>query len=742
MENTHAVTLNTQSEPAKTRAHDPKPGATLAVSAGSVVEAEFSFFNDSPDVAGFCLDVAGLADDWVSGAGIDCEAMAAASGGDILLLRLSPPANAALGDYEFRVRILSGGIPVGREIPLALRVQPGRASAPAAPVELVEDAPPKRTRAAVRPPVSSPPPAESSPAWEPTPVEADTAPRKTTREPEVLRAEVAASPPLPVSPPLRFRPVPPPPPPEPVERVPFLVDMDTPNEEELEGDEITGPVLEPSVLEPQDGVSLTLCPGETLLLRFAFTNDGPRERTYILDEDGALPPDWVTLVKDQVNLTRNGRGEVSLRLKPPLNADPGDYPFAVTVGPQGDALTSRLLTLAVAATPAVKLTAREMRVKIGPFGTFADFPLSVESVGNADTAFRIAVKAPPVKQGEEAKNTRGSETVYETPQWRYLFDREVDTLRSAGAGRAPRPINLRFRLQRRGAWWLGVQESHSVTVAAVPVTDAANGGKTENSVELTAIRRRLLPFPAAFALLFLIPLFLLIVVKASYLGVTNAYVANNVYYVLGTAAGGPTQLAKLRWEAPFFAFVNVSATQNGETEVHWLRHGHEEDTVSDTAYGLEKTYEVTRRKITVRFVPLKTDHKLQITQGDLDYSHRRDVPLKPLKQGVEKIGEDNVPVQSATYLLLVPRDRNVPLNLLNTTPRSSSANIQYWVVQRPDPGFFTVMDIKDNDQIGPTTAAAPLKLRATGGATSAGQELTLVTTDGGNQIVHIKLKAQ
>ena len=151
---------------------------------------------------------------------------------------------------------------------------------------------------------------------------------------------------------------------------------------------------------------------------------------------------------------------------------------------------------------------------------------------------------------------------------------------------------------------------------------------------------------------------------------------------------------------------------------------------------------MTRRKITVRFVPVKTDHKLQITQGDLEYSHRRDVALNAAQTGAwRKIGEDSVPVQGATYLLTVPRDKNMPLNLLNTTPRSSSANIQYWIVQRPDPAFFTVMDSKDNDQIGPTTAAAPLKLRATAAATGDGQELTLVTTDGGNQIVHIKLKA-
>lgn len=685
-------------ETTKIRAHDPKAKTVLTASGGESVEAEFSFFNDSPDVAGFCLDVGGLAEDWVSGAGTECEAMAAASGGDVLVLKLSPPPDAAVGDYEFLVRILSGGIPVGRETPLTLRVEAGQAIA-AVPADPTPVVPVKRTHTPRPPallPVEEPPPS-------PVEVVMETVPEM-----------------------------------DPADSPTHFVDIDTPAQEPPEEDAVG----EPFVQEPAEGAILTRRPGETLLLRFAFINDGPRERTYILDEDGSLPPGWITLVKDQVNLTRNGRGEVSLRLKPPLDAQPGDYPFAVTVGPQGDALNSRLLTLTVAATPAVRLMAEKAQIKIGLFATAADFPLSVESVGNADTAFRIAVKAPPVKQGEEIKNVRGAEAIYETPQWRYLFDREVDSLRSSGAGRAPRPVTLRFRLQRRGAWWLGFQEAHTVILAAVPVTDPANGGKTENLVELTAIRRRLLPFPALFSLLLLIPLLLLLVVKASYLGVSNAYVANNVYYVLGTASAGKPLVARLHWDAPFFAFVNVSATQNGNTEVHWFRHGRDEDKVTTAGYGLEKTYEVTRRKITVRFVPLKTDHKFLLTQGNLDYSHLQNKPLPVIKQEVEKVGEDGVPVQSATYLLTVPRGQNVPLNLINTTPRSSSANIQFWVVQRPDPAFFTVLDSKDNDQIGPTTAAAPLKLRAVGGATSDSQELTLVTTDGGNQLVHIKLKVR
>lgn len=710
--------MTNKSDVIKTRVRDPKPRTVLTAPAGGRAEAEFTFFNDSPDVAGFCLDVAGLAADWVGGSGPDCEAMAAASGGGTLALTLAPPAHAAGGDYEVRIRILSGGVPLGGETPLILRVEPAAAQKALPASEAVSAA------SILIPSILIPS----------TPVNGSNG-GEAGGEAVKKAGEGDQAPHEPVTDQTPHRP----PMPEPEEKTQVLVDMDLPAEEVPEEVEAA---REPSALDPPDGASLALSPGDTLLVRFGFSNDGPRERTYILDEDGSLTPGWLTLVKDQVNLTRNGRGEVSLRLTPPPDARPGDYPFAVTVGPQGDILTSRLLTLAVAATPAVKITAAQPQINIGPLGTYADFPLAVESVGNADTAFRIAVKAPPVKRGEEAKSVRGSDTVYETPQWRYLFDREAETLRSAGGGHPPRPVNLRFRLQRRGAWWLGFQESHQVTITAVPVTDPGNGGKTENVLELTAVRRRPLPFPGVFALLLLIPLLLLLVVKASYLGVSNAYVSDSVYYVLGTPGGGQAMTARLRWEAPFFAFVNVSATQNGETDVRWFRHGRDEDKVTDTAYGLEKTYEVTRRKITVRFVPIKTDHKLQITQGDLEYAHRRDHKLVPTKQGTEPVGEDSILVGGSTYLLPVPRDRNVPLNLLNTTPRSSSANIQYWIVHRPDPSFFTITDSKDNDQIGPTTAAAPIKLRATGGATSGDQELTLVTTDGGSQIVHIKLKAR
>ena len=229
----------------------------------------------------------------------------------------------------------------------------------------------------------------------------------------------------------------------------------------------------------------------------------------ILDEDRALEDGWLTLVQDQVNLTRNGQGELSVRLTPPVNADPGDYPFTITTGPQGGQLLPRVLTLSVLATPAVQLTTKEPTVKIGPFvfGSDVVFPISVESAGNADTSFRIAVKMPQNEATEGGPI--GSGDVYESGSWRYLFDKEMETLRAPMAGQAPRPVPISLRVRRRGVWWFGFKEQHKLRVSAVPVTEPDNGGKTNNSLELIAVRTRPWPFPWPFlaALLLLFVLF-------------------------------------------------------------------------------------------------------------------------------------------------------------------------------------------------------------------------------------------
>jgi hypothetical protein len=303
-------------------------------------------------------------------------------------------------------------------------------------------------------------------------------------------------------------------------------------------------------------------------------NDTPREKTYILDEDRSLDGAWLTSKQDQVNLTRNGRGELSIRVHPPANAEPGDYPFGITVGPQGGVLTQRNLVLSVQATPAVKVTAKANVVKVGGLTKDVVFPLTVESIGNADTAFRIAVKALPggsETDGEEGP--RGPGDVYETAQWRYVFDKELDTLRTPSSGQAPHPVAISLRIRRKGIWWFGGKETHTVRVAAVPVTEPGNGGKPGNSVELTAVRWRIVPFPY----LLLLPILLIFMAFGSK-GADTVALANSVwtassdtsnaaeYYVVrngsnftadNTGSGG-TISDTLQWKAPPYALLRIS----------------------------------------------------------------------------------------------------------------------------------------------------------------------------------------
>src|SRR5579875_2620625 len=101
---------------------NPSPGTVLEAPAGGQAEAEFEFYNDSPEVASFFLEVEGIPLEWTSGAGAAFQAYAAASGGGQLRLTLNPPLMATVGEYDFKVRVISGGMPMASDIPLVLRV--------------------------------------------------------------------------------------------------------------------------------------------------------------------------------------------------------------------------------------------------------------------------------------------------------------------------------------------------------------------------------------------------------------------------------------------------------------------------------------------------------------------------------------------------------------------------------------------------------------------------------------------
>ena len=555
----------------------------------------------------------------------------------------------------------------------------------------------------------------------------------------IAPSPVAEAPAPAVRPIPRPRPAEPPPVFEPEEDPIVVVDYQPTPSRALaaEEDEETPAEQEPSVVDLADGGAVALKPGETRLLRFTFTNDQTRETTYVLDEDRSLPDDWITLVQDQVNLTRNGQGDVSLRLSPPLNAEPGDYPFGVTLGPQGGILTPRSLTLTVQATPAVQLTTKEKAVKIGPLGSFADFHLTAESAGNADTAFRIAVQPPP---SDSDGSGRVPVPVYGTPQWRYLFDKELETLRSPASGRAPRPVALRFRLQRVGPWWFGFRETHQVRVAAVPVTDANNGGKPENAVEVTAIRQRFWPMPY----LTIIPLLLLLLMLGSSgadeLAVTDAQHQENDTYWVVSPPDKTEKTTTLSWKASPTALLRVSgekvsgdqAAVGGAAAFSQIARGTGtlvcKAEVKREEPDVEYHYKVSRlvgggdQDVFVHYIFTRGDTPLVVQYQDAGHS-------------------SYTPASGQDVTITVPKTGYAHLNLTNGAKTYN--DVDYWIVRQPHPetSAFLVQSIDPKGTIEQGRSKTPV-IKLTGNSDADDNKIVLITSDAHRPILTVTLKKQ
>ena len=509
-------------------------------------------------------------------------------------------------------------------------------------------------------------------------------------------------------------------------------------------------VKEPSILDPRDETVLSLKPGETLLLRFSFRNDQRGTRTYVVDEDRALEPGWIVLVQDQVNINANGTGEVSVRLAPPITAAPGTYPFIVRTGPLGASLTPCSLMLEVRPTPAVKLSSKQPVVKSGPFGRAVDFELTAESAGNADTSFRVAVRDPSIETDEQGM-PRGPDEVYESPQWRYLFDKEFETLASKAAGRPPSPVSLKLRLLRKGIWWFGFKEVHKARVKAVPVTDPSNGAKKGNAIDLTAIRWRLLPLPGFLAGPLAVLLFLLLASGASELKVTNAYGVGRSFYVLQMRDENWTEgkplvnlQARLRWNAPWYALIKLKATEENRTDTHLFVRGRYEDTVPVEEYGdrRRRSYEVGSiirpgaDPVLVRFVPLRTDMKLLITVGP------RMAPVDEYERD-EEIGDEKIPLKSREVTIDVPLDGSTRVNFSNLTDANRGLKILMWPVTIPSNFNIVNFNRTDSTQID-AGATHTAKITFVGDVPQDGsvveEDWQFVTTDATHQVLHVRLR--
>jgi hypothetical protein len=688
------------------RVSDPPGGTVLAAPAGERAEALFNFVNASLNEARrFHLEVEGQLDpDWLRGAGSQAARVVAAGSGGSLLLALMPPARTPPGDYNLRVRIVDDGGPIAADVPLVLRVQPGAEQA----------ALPARDEPRIEPPATVP----------------------AHRDPERLPARVN----LP----------------------PAGVQID----EDGNGGERPDPILDPpdSILDPPEGALLAVRPGETLLVRFGFTNSTRQDQTYVIDEDRALDPGWITLPRDKINVTRNGKGEVLLRLTPPPDAAPSEYPFRVRTGPLGGVLTPRNLILYVEPLPAVRVGARETRVWVGPWGRVAPFSLTVENIGNCDTAYRIAVKNlllppppdPETRTDNEAPGApRASSDLYETSRCRFLFDKEIDSLRRIPGNRPAKPDRVQLRLVRRKGWWWGWWEKDTVKVEAVPVTDPANSGKPGNAVHLKAVRWRLLPFPAFFNSLLSLALLILITSNPSDLSVTNALAHNGNYYVLQTARLSPEDptkpevkmTARLRWRAPPLAFVRLRETTGNETrrsrsgflgsqadEVHVVREYGE----TRTTYSVDPAVGSASESVNVRFVPVRTRNKLQLSAGRLPAA----TALTPVGRSDLKVGGETIAGGEAIYQLDVPArhgaDRPAILNLDNV---ANGLLINVWLAQKPEDIAVIGMKEDDSYQINPRQPKA-LKIYRSN-ADSPGdtpREIVFITTDAGHQKVRLKLR--
>ncbi|MEO7719460.1 MAG: hypothetical protein ABIY70_24930 [Capsulimonas sp.] len=520
---------------------------------------------------------------------------------------------------------------------------------------------------------------------------------------------------------------PPPPPsrPEPVEDQLPVIDYDPNprrnNEPEPEEEEEQAPA-EPSIVDPTDGTVISLCPGESRWVRFTFINDSAQERTYILDEDRSLDLGWISLVQDQVNLTRNGRGEVSIRLTPPKNAEPGDYPFLVTVGLQGGTLTPVSLTLSVLATPAVRLAAKMASVTVGPVGCDVNFPLTVDSAGNADTAFRIAVKSPEARTN--STEPAGPEFIYETAQWRYLFDRELDTLRSPASGRAPQPVSIRLKLRRRGIWWFGFREAHQVRVSAAPVTDPLNGGKPGNTVDLTATRWRLLPFPWFVMVPIVLMLMLYLSGGASSLEVPGAYQDEAGQYWVATPAGEKKDLT-LKWTAAPLALLRLTG-RNGDTPIlSAVKAGSgaysDQVTVSSQDRKVTNNYRISRwigggdRDAVVSFIFTRGDTPLLVTDA---VTHQ--------------------PLTGTDLNLVVPASGYARLDLRNMSPQST--RIDWWLTKGlHDTSAFQFSYIKNSGSIEQGGVEHLLIKRRPTAEAGAADRIVFVTTDATRPVVTVNL---
>jgi len=760
---------------------NPRDGAVLAVPAGEALNLVFEVENDNPlDVVGFYFAIADLPAAWWAGPTSANPLQIVAGGKDVLTLTLKPAAGAQPANYPFTVHIQAVNdavAPEARSLTLCVEegdatpapVVPEVAATPAAvprePVAVVVEPPASAEPTPVEPAVPAgpveepprvietappvepvPPPPPSQPVA-PPPSQPASPPPGQQVAPSPPRQPAAPSPTQPAAPPAAQEPVSVPRPapkreksaPKPAEPAPVET-VSLPREEpvavEVRQQVAPLPEADRQVINPEDRRILHMLPGERMLLRFKFHNTQNYPCNYILDEDrmATLPEGWLDRTQAQVNITPNAEGEVFCLVTPPENARPGEYQFALFIGAQHAANPEeRYYTLLIEATPAVKIAAKEPQKQAGPFGHEATFPLVVSNAGNSETAFRVAVREPraPADDDEEAQMPR---ELYETPNWTYGIDREVENLKAPAQGRELKPVDIRLRVKRRGPWWWGFQESHTATVAAVPVTDPTNGGKDENTAQVNLKRWRLLPFPY----IFLIPIILAFMIAGSQawdLRVTNGLQepGKNGYFVFGAVpmsadvAGAVPISAHVAWNA--IPLMPQQIVFGGKEKTLTVTHRvtHTDERVGGDKYFKNTECTVRNSTITINFIPVRTNGALTVLADD---------QIQPPELDEAVVGQEKVKVPRATYTLKVTTEEGKYTQLQFRNTDTTGSRIKIIVFQQPESSKFEIRDIAERTPESGKTAL-PFKIRAQ--EVGADGELVFVTTDGKQQIVRIRL---
>ncbi|MFI5385541.1 MAG: hypothetical protein ACHQ50_05405 [Fimbriimonadales bacterium] len=791
----------------KTSWSNPTPGTVIDVPAGESVELLFTCNNDQQKVVTFELEASGLGG-W---ADEKTEHPVAPFDTSDLAFKVTPKQTSEMGDYPFKVRLLCGGDlvePLG-ERDLVLRVTEGApvvaeepppvVPPPAETIQVADLAPEKpkverkpavKKTITVEPQIEEPPPIadeplppavvdepqqepEPAPEPEPEPVFAPEPEPVFAPEPVAAKPEPKPEPPVPEPPkepePTFFHePEPevvyveepqPEPKPEPVPvarpepKVVKVVDLEQTKAEakwEDEEEEPPPPVqADHTIANPKEGTSIYARPGEKVLVRFSIRNEQSGVRTYVIQEDRSLPTDWIALVQDQVNITPGGTGDVSVMLTPPINAEPATYPFNLAYGVLGQPLAPVYLQLVVQAAPAVKLKAKATTASVWvPFARALDYQLTVESQGNADTAYRVSVKDPLAERDEQGR-PKGPDDLYETSTWRYLFDRELDTLSSPSANRAPTPEQHKLKLTRKGIWWFGWVEKHRMTVVAQPVTDAANEGKGENIVELLGKRWRLFPLPGFIMIPLLVLLFIMVGSGAKDLRVTNGQTdEHGVYYVVGQKPEESTLSVSLKWDAPFYAVLRGKKVESEQAmALAGMAHTAATDSEKIDGYGQTQkvSYEVGSKfswvseRADVRFVPIKTIGRLAIKEGDVA------IASKSIEN--DSLGEDKVPLNGREITITVPKGGAYHLNFQNLTGVGgvNGQSIVLWTIRAPEGveiSDFLATGLNNNQLINPAaTLTAKISISSADSIPAEGATWEMLTTEQAFQhvIIHIKV---